>query len=95
MELISRQEAINAVGQMYRYETDRMTALQEVPVIDTKTIVEKTIDEAMERAAKAICVGCGYLDGVKCTYRGGNCGVSKPMLESVTEALEQMKNLTI
>ena len=57
-----------------------------------KRIKDKAIDEAMERAAKAICVGCGYLDGVKCTYKGSNCGVSKPMLESVTEALEQMKN---
>lgn len=52
----------------------------------------KVIDEAMEEAAKAICVGCGYLDGVKCTYKGSNCSVSKPMLESVIKALEQMKN---
>ena len=51
----------------------------------------KAIDEAIEASAKAICVGCGYLDGYKCTYKGGNCGVSKPMLESVVKALEQMK----
>lgn len=54
-------------------------------------IREKAIDEAIEASAKAICVGCGYLDGYKCTYKGSNCGVSKPMLESVTKALEQMK----
>lgn len=51
----------------------------------------KAIDEAIEASAKAICVGCGYLDGYKCTYKGSNCGVSKPMLESVTKALEQLK----
>lgn len=51
----------------------------------------KAVDDALEVSAKAICVGCGYLDGYKCTYKGSNCGVSKPMLESVTKALEQMK----
>lgn len=51
----------------------------------------KVIDEAIETSAKAICVGCGYLDGYKCTYKGCNCGVSKPMLESVVKALEQLK----
>lgn len=56
-----------------------------------KEIRSKAIDEAIETSAKAICVGCGYLDGHKCTYEGGNCGVSKPMLETVVRALEQMK----
>lgn len=51
----------------------------------------KAIDEAIKVSANAICVGCGYLDGYKCTYKGGNCGVSKPMLESVAKALEQLK----
>ena len=51
----------------------------------------KVIDETMEKAAKAICIGCGYLDGHKCTYEGVNCGYSQPMLETVVKALEQMK----
>lgn len=59
---------------------------------DCANIRAKAIDDAMEKAAKAICIGCGYLEGIKCTYKGSNCGVSKPMLESVTEALEKMKN---
>lgn len=58
-----------------------------------KEIREKAIDEAIETAAEAICIGCGYLDGTKCTYKGGNCGVSKPMLESVVKALEKMKGV--
>lgn len=58
---------------------------------DCANVRAKAIDEAMHEAAKAICVGCGYLKEDKCTYKGGNCAVSKPMLESVTEALEQMK----
>lgn len=49
------------------------------------------IDRAMVASAKAICVGCGYLEGTKCTYTGSNCGVSKPMLEAVMKALEQLK----
>lgn len=51
----------------------------------------KAIDDAMEKSAKAICIGCGYLKGTKCTYTGCNCGVSKPMLETVMKALEQLK----
>ena len=54
-------------------------------------IKANVIDEAIETAAKAICIGCGYLDGHKCTYKGGNCTVSKPMLEVIVKALEQMK----
>lgn len=32
-ELIKRQDAIDVVAKSYRYESDRMTALQELPVI--------------------------------------------------------------
>lgn len=56
-----------------------------------KSGYNKAIDEAMDESAKAICVGCAYLDGTKCTYTGCNCGVSKPMLASVMKALEQLK----
>ena len=54
-------------------------------------IRNKAIDEAIETSAQAICVGCGYLDGHKCNYKGANCGVSKPMLETVVGALERLK----
>ena len=33
-EFIKRQDAINAVMQNYCYESDRLTALQELPVMD-------------------------------------------------------------
>lgn len=51
----------------------------------------KAINEAMKQAAKAICIGCGYLNGYECTYKGGNCQVSKPMLEVVVKALKKLK----
>lgn len=35
-EYIKRQDAIDVVGKQYRYESDRMTALQELPVIQIK-----------------------------------------------------------
>ena len=57
----------------------------------TQEIRAKAIDDAIDEAAKAICIGCGYLKGHECTYKGANCGVSKPMLEVVVKALEQMK----
>ena len=60
-------------------------------VLDIQKAYNKAIDDAMVVSAKSICVGCGYLDGIKCKYKGGNCGVSKPMLETVIKALKQLK----
>lgn len=37
-ELINRQDAIHAVMQNYCYESDRMTALQEIPVTTEEEI---------------------------------------------------------
>lgn len=42
-ELIKRQDAINAVMQNYCYESDRMTALQELPVITDEKIRNEAI----------------------------------------------------
>ena len=49
-----------------------------------------TVDEAKVIAAKAICIGCGYLDDCKCNYKGSNCGVSQPMLQSVMKAFDDL-----
>lgn len=56
-----------------------------------KEIRAKAIEDAIEASAKAICIGCGHLDGHSCTYNGSNCGVSKPMLGVVVKALEKLK----
>lgn len=56
-----------------------------------KQIRAESIDESIEKAAKAICIGCGYLKETKCTYKGANCQVSKPMLEVAVKALEELK----
>lgn len=42
-ELIKRQDAINAVMQNYCYESDRMTAVQELPVITDEKIRNEAI----------------------------------------------------
>lgn len=47
-----------------------------------------SVDEAKRIAAKTICSGCGYLADCKCDYNGGNCMVSKPMLESVLKSFD-------
>lgn len=41
--LIKRQDAINAVAQLYRYESDRMTALQEVPIVSSDMDTDKAM----------------------------------------------------
>lgn len=49
-ELIKRQDAINAVMQNYCYESDRLTALQELPV----TTDEKIRNEAIINYSVAV-----------------------------------------
>lgn len=57
-ELIKRQDAINAVMQNYCYESDRMTALQKLPVTTEEKIKKEAVlnysvrvlDEVAERA---------------------------------------------
>lgn len=48
-DLIKRQDAIDAVAKLYRYESDRMTALQEVPAITEQEIRNNAIDEFAEQ----------------------------------------------
>ena len=57
-ELIKRQDAINAVMQNYCYESDRMTALQKLPVTTEEDIKKEAVlnysvrvlDDVAERA---------------------------------------------
>ena len=62
-------------------------------VEECRTAIEKqkkglSVDEAKTITAKAICIGCGYLIGSECSYKGGNCMTSKPMLESVLKSFD-------
>lgn len=65
--------------------------IRSMPITTEAEIRAKAIADAIEASAKAICIGCGYLDGHSCTYKGSNCGVSKPMLGVVVKALEKLK----
>lgn len=38
-ELIKRQDAIDVVAKAYRYESDRLTALQELPTVDVEKMI--------------------------------------------------------
>lgn len=53
-----------------------------------------TVDKAKTIAAKAICIGCGYLTDCRCDYNGSNCMVSKPMLESVLKSFDDWNRRT-
>ena len=37
--LIRRQDAIDVVAKFYKYESDRMTALQELPTVEARPVV--------------------------------------------------------
>lgn len=88
IEIINRYKGHYLCGKCGR-DTEKLYEIEH-----DAEIRNKAIDDAIEASAKAICAGCGYLDGYKCTYKGANCGVSKPMLESVVKALEQLKKQT-
>ena len=85
---------------IYDMEDTAIKALEEVQqyrkigtVEECREAVEKqekrlSVDEAKTIAAKAICIGCGYLTGYECSYNGRNCMISKPMLESVSKSFD-------
>ena len=59
MELIERQKAIDVVAKLYRYESDRMTALQELPIIETNenrknTYIDRIQNMTSEELARFI-----------------------------------------
>ena len=80
LRMINELEAYRAIGT----------------VEECRAAVEKqkkglSVDEAKAIAAKAICIGCGYLTGYECSYNGGNCMTTKPMLESVSKSFDEKK----
>lgn len=78
--------AIKALEEIQQYRA--IGTPEECRAAMEKQTETLTVDEAKTIAAKAICIGCGYLAGCKCNYNGGNCMVSKPMLESVSKSFD-------
>ena len=77
---------IKALEEVQQYRA--IGALDECQTAMEKQTETLTVDKAKTIAAKAICIGCGYLADCKCDYNGGNCMVSKPMLESVSKSFD-------
>lgn len=85
-EIQGYEMAIKALEEVQQYR-------QIGTVEECREAVEKqkkglSVDEAKRIAAKAICIGCGYLTGYECSYNGRNCMISKPMLESVSKSFD-------
>lgn len=78
--------AINALEEVQQYRA--IGTPEECRAAMEKQTETLTVDKAKTIAAKAICIGCGYLADCKCDYNGGNCMVSKPMLESVLKSFD-------
>lgn len=78
--------AVQAMKELLHYrQIGTVEECREAVEKQTETL---TVDKAKTIAAKAICIGCGYLVDCKCDYNGGNCMVSKPMLESVLKSFD-------
>lgn len=78
--------AVKALEEVQQYrQVGTVEECREAVEKQTETL---TVDKAKTIAAKAICIGCGYLVDCKCDYNGGNCMVSKPMLESVLKSFD-------
>lgn len=78
--------AIKALEEVQQYRA--IGTPEECRAAMEKQTETLTVDKAKTIAAKAICIGCGYLADCKCDYNGGNCMVSKPMLESVLKSFD-------
>ena len=78
--------AIKALEEVQQYRA--IGTPEECRAAMEKQAETLTVDKAKTIAAKAICIGCGYLADCKCDYNGGNCMVSKPMLESVLKSFD-------
>lgn len=78
--------AIKALEEVQQYR--QVGTAEECRAAMEKQTETLTVDKAKTIAAKAICIGCGYLADCKCDYNGGNCMVSKPMLESVLKSFD-------
>ncbi len=78
--------AIKALEEVQQYRA--IGTPEECRAAVEKQTETLTVDKAKTIAAKAICIGCGYLADCKCDYKGGNCMVSKPMLERVLKSFD-------
>lgn len=78
--------AIKVLEEVHQYR--QIGTVEECRAAVEKQTETLTVDKAKTIAAKAICIGCGYLADCKCDYNGGNCMVSKPMLESVLKSFD-------
>ena len=85
-EIQGYEMAINALKEIQKYR--KIGTVEECRSAMEKQTETLTVDKAKTIAAKAICIGCGYLADCKCDYNGGNCMVSKPMLESVLKSFD-------
>ena len=67
-EYIDRMDAIKTVAQLYRYESDRMTALQELPTIEVGWIpVSERLPESNGRYIACL----GDVCVCELTFEGG------------------------
>ena len=64
--LIRRQDAIDVVAKFYKYESDRMTALQELPTVEAKPVM--TGEWMKSETGVYICSKCnnGYKNQPTC-----------------------------
>ena len=62
-DLIRRQDAIDVVAKLYKYESDRMTALQEIPTVEAKPVINgewiKEIGDIHSSGEFVYCSNCG------------------------------------
>lgn len=59
LDLISREAAIDVVSKSYKYESERMTALQNVPTIDAVPVVHGEW-KYYKKQGIAVCTHCSF-----------------------------------
>lgn len=83
-------DRLNFEGQHYN-KSQMKAILDFIDAQPTTYDMDKVIELIETKILGKVCIGCGYLKNNICTYKGSNCGVSKPMYEDIKKVFEELK----
>lgn len=87
-ELIRRQDAIDAVAKMYRYESERMTALQNVPVVEPKPLTDLEVRDIVSSYEKR----CNKEDILEASELTDEEKANEGFVERVNQIYTELRN---
>lgn len=91
MRLINADALIKVIRKQSALSLTKGMIEQFIKSQPTAYDVDKVVEQLETKILGKVCIGCGYLEDNVCTYKGANCGVSKPMYEDIKKVFEEVK----